>query len=846
MKYDFKAVEAKWQKVWEDEKTFAAKQDYTLPKFYALVEFPYPSAAGLHVGHPRSYTALDIVARKKRLEGYNVMYPMGWDAFGLPTENFAMKNHIHPEIVTHNNVQRFKSQLKALGLSFDWDREINTTDPNYYKWTQWIFLQLYKHGLAYKKEMNVNWCTRCKVVLANEEVVNGTCERCHGEVIHKVKSQWMLKITDYADRLIDDLETVDFLDRVSTQQKNWIGRSYGAEIDFGTSAGDTLTVYTTRCDTLYGCSYMVVSPEHAFIKKWLEAGLIKNADEVKEYQAKAAAKSDFERTELAKEKTGVKLDGVTAIDPVCGHELPIFISDYVLATYGTGAVMGVPAHDSRDWEFATKFGLPILEVVSSDGKNDYTKGAYTDVDTGILVNSGFLNGLSVEKAKEKMADWLTEQGKGRKKTNFKLRDWVFSRQRYWGEPIPMVYCEKCGWQPIAESELPLLLPEITDFEPGEGGESPLARHTEWVNTTCPCCGGPAKRETDTMPQWAGSSWYFLRYMDPHNDQQLVSPEAVKYWGPVDWYNGGMEHTTLHLLYSRFWHKFLYDIGVVPYSEPYAKRTSHGMILGLNPHNFANLSAEEQKKLVAEYGSEKAARAHLVEEYGEMAEHPVVKMSKSLGNVVNPDDVVAEYGADTMRVYEMFIGDFEKTAPWNTASIKGSKRFLERVADLSSVLTSEEGYRKEMEGKFHRTIKKVSEDIMGLKMNTAIAALMTLLNDILATGSVTRTELATYLTLLNPFAPHLTEEMWQQAGFAGQIAHSTWPVYDEAKCKEETVELAVQLNGKVRAHFAAPADISKEEAIAQAKAQTAVAALLEGKQIVKEIYVPGKLVTLAAK
>ena len=846
MKYDFKAVEAKWQKVWDDENTFAVKIDHSKPKFYALVEFPYPSAAGLHVGHPRSYTALDVVSRKKRMCGYNVLYPMGWDAFGLPTENFAMKNHIHPEIVTKNNVARFKSQLKSLGLSFDWTREINTTDPSYYKWTQWIFLQLYKHGLAYKKEMNVNWCTGCKVVLANEEVVNGKCERCGSDVVHKVKSQWMLRITAYADKLIDGLDGLDYIERVATQQKNWIGRSTGAEVNFGTTAGDTLTVYTTRCDTLFGATYMVVSPEHAMVKQWLENGTITNPDAVKAYQAEAARKSDFERTELNKEKTGVKLKGVMGINPVNEQEIPIFISDYVLATYGTGAIMAVPAHDTRDYEFAKVFGLPIVEVVKGQGESNLEKEAFTDVATGTLVNSGFLNGLSVEEAKAKMIAWLEENGKGHAKVNYKLRDWVFSRQRYWGEPIPMVKCEKCGWQPLPESELPLRLPEITDFEPGENGESPLARHTEWVNTTCPCCGGPAVRETDTMPQWAGSSWYFLRYMDPHNDKELASKEALEYWSPVDWYNGGMEHTTLHLLYSRFWHKFLYDIGVVPKPEPYQKRTSHGMILGLNPHNFTNLPAEEQKALLEKYGSEKAARAALVQKYGEMADHPVVKMSKSLGNVVNPDDIVNEYGADTMRLYEMFIGDFEKAAPWNTASIKGCKRFLDRVWSMQEHILPGEGYRPETEALMHRTIKKVSEDIEVLKHNTAIAALMTLMNEFEAKGGCTRDEFKTLLLLLNPFAPHLTEELWQQQGFEGQMAYAAWPTYEDAKCVESTVEIAVQVNGKVKARLKVPADIESADAIALAKAEPNVAPLLDGKTVVKEIYVKGKLVNLAVK
>ena len=846
MKYDFKTVEAKWQKIWDEEKTFHAEIDHSKPKFYGLVEFPYPSAAGLHVGHPRSYTAMDTICRKKRLEGYNVLYPMGWDAFGLPTENFAMKNHIHPEIVTQKNVARFKSQLKSLGLSFDWDREINTTDPNYYKWTQWIFLQLYKHGLAYKKETSVNYCTGCKVVLANEEVVNGVCERCGSPVVHKVKSQWMLKITEYADKLIDGLDGLDFIERVATQQKNWIGRSYGAEVNFSTTAGDTLTVYTTRCDTLFGATYMVVSPEHKLVDEWIAQGKLKNVAQVQAYREAAARKSDFERTELNKEKTGVKLEGIMGINPVNNEEIPVFISDYVLATYGTGAIMAVPAHDTRDWEFAKKFGLPIIEVVQGKEPSNLDKEAFTDVATGTLVNSGFITGLSVKDAQAKMIAWLEEQGKGCAKVNYKLRDWVFSRQRYWGEPIPMVYCEKCGWQPLPEDQLPLVLPEITDFEPGENGESPLARHTDWVNTTCPCCGGPAKRETDTMPQWAGSSWYFLRYMDPHNDKELASKEALEYWGPVDWYNGGMEHTTLHLLYSRFWHKFLYDIGAVTTPEPYAKRTSHGMILGLNPHSFVNLPEEEQKKLVEEYGSEEAAKKHLVEKYGEMADHPVVKMSKSLGNVVNPDDVVNEYGADTMRLYEMFIGDFEKAAPWNTSSIKGCKRFLDRIWALGDKVVEGEGYRPQLVALFHRTIKKVGEDIESLKANTAIAQLMTLVNALYDNGGVTRDELRTLLILMNPLAPHITEEMWQQAGFEGQIAHTQWPVYEEAKCVESTVEIAVLVNGKVRARFNVDANIEAADAIAQAKAQEAVASAIAGKTIVKEIYVPGKLVNLAVK
>ena len=803
MKYDFKAVESKWQKIWADEKTFSVKIDHSKPKFYALVEFPYPSGQGLHVGHPRSYTALDIVARKKRLLGYNVLYPMGWDAFGLPTENFAMKNHIHPEVVTKNNVARFKSQLQALGLSFDWDREINTTDPEYYRWTQWIFLQMYKHGLAYKKEMNVNWCTSCKVVLANEEVVNGCCERCGGEVVHKVKSQWMLKITAYADRLIDDLDGLDYIDRVVTQQKNWIGRSHGAEVTFKTTTGEDLVVYTTRPDTLFGATYMVLAPEHALVKQWLENGTITNADAVRAYQAEAARKSDFERTELAKDKTGVQLEGVKGVNPVNDTQIPIFISDYVLATYGTGAIMAVPAHDTRDYDFAKAFGLPIIEVVAG---GDVEKEAFTDCASGTMVNSGFLNGMSVEQAKKAITKWLEDNGKGHAKVNFKLRDWVFSRQRYWGEPIPMVNCPHCGWQPLPESELPLRLPEITDFEPGPEGESPLARHTEWVNTTCPKCGGPAKRETDTMPQWAGSSWYFLRYMDPHCDTAPVGKEAVEYWSPVDWYNGGMEHTTLHLLYSRFWHKFLYDIGVVPTSEPYKKRTSHGMILGEN---------------------------------GE-------KMSKSRGNVINPDDVVNEYGADTLRLYEMFIGDFEKAAPWSTQSIKGCRRFLERVWGLADQIVPGEGYRPALESEMHRTIKKVGEDIEVLKHNTAIAAMMTLVNDLYAAGGATKDEFATLLVLLNPFAPHITEELWQRCGFEGQIAHTTWPVYDEAKCTESTVEVLVQLNGKPKVRLQLAAGLDAAATLAAAKADPEVAALLEGKTLVKEIAVPGKLVNLVVK
>ena len=805
MKYDFKTVEAKWQKVWEDEDTFHAEIDHSKPKFYALVEFPYPSAAGLHVGHPRSYTALDIVARKKRQCGYNVLYPMGWDAFGLPTENYALKNHINPEIVTAQNVARFKSQLKALGLSFDWDREINTTDPEYYKWTQWIFIQLFKKGLAYKKETTVNYCTGCKVVLANEEVVNGVCERCGSPVVQKNKSQWMLKITAYADRLINDLDDVDYIDRVKTQQRNWIGRSHGAEINFDTTAGDTLTVYTTRADTLFGATYMVISPEHAFIKKWVDAGLIRNADAVAAYQEEAARKSDFERTELNKEKTGVVVEGVKGINPVNGKEIPIFISDYVLATYGTGAIMAVPAHDTRDWEFAKKFGLPIIEVVKGTVPSDLDKEAFTDVATGTLVNSDFLNGLSVEDAKNKMYAWLEENGKGHKQVNFKLRDWVFSRQRYWGEPIPMVYCDKCGWVPLPESELPLRLPEIKDFEPGENGESPLARHTEWVSTTCPCCGAPAKRETDTMPQWAGSSWYFLRYCDPKNHDAIASKEALEYWSPVDWYNGGMEHTTLHLLYSRFWHKFLYDIGVVPTKEPYKKRTSHGMILG---------------------------------EGGE-------KMSKSRGNVINPNDVVAQYGADTMRLYIMFIGDFEKAAAWSDNAVKGCKRFLDRIWNLAEQVTPAEAYGKENEALLHKTIKKVSDDIENMKFNTAIAALMTLTNQFYDKG-VNQAEFRTMLQLLSPFAPHMADELWERFGWEGMASTSAWPAYDESKTVASEVTIAVQVGGKLKGTVSVPVDSDDQTCVDAALALDKVAKMLETMTVVKTIVVKNKLVNVVMK
>ena len=801
MKHEFKEIEPKWQKKWEQARAFHAENDYTKPKYYALVEFPYPSGQGLHVGHPRSYTALDIVARKRRMQGYNVLYPMGWDAFGLPTENFAIKNHIHPEIVTAQNVAHFKEQLQSLGLSFDWEREINTTDPAYYRWTQWIFLQLFKHGLAYKKEMSVNWCTSCKCVLANEEVVNGVCERCGSEVIHKVKSQWMLKITAYAQRLIDDLSDVNYLERVKTSQINWIGRSTGAEVEFDTTGGDKLIVYTTRPDTLFGATYMVMSPEHPYIDKW--ADRITNMDAVRAYREASARKSDFERTEMAKEKTGVRLEGVAAINPVNGKETPIFISDYVLMSYGTGAIMAVPGHDTRDWEFAKKFGLPIIEVVKG---GDVEKEAFTDCATGIMVNSGFLDGLPVEEAKKAIIRWLEEHKKGETKVNYKLRDWVFSRQRYWGEPIPLVNCPKCGWVAIPEEELPLRLPEVESYEPTDNGESPLAKLTDWVKTTCPCCGGPAKRETDTMPQWAGSSWYFLRYCDPHNANALAAKEALDYWMPVDWYNGGMEHTTLHLLYSRFWHKFLYDIGVVSCKEPYAKRTSHGMILGEN---------------------------------GE-------KMSKSRGNVVNPDDVIARYGADTLRMYEMFIGDFEKTAPWNTSSIKGVKRFLERVAALTDIMTPEEGYSPELEGSFHKLIRKVSEDIEGLKCNTAIAAMMSVLNEINDKGSVTRGELRTFVTLLNPFAPHLTEEMNEAIGGKEMLVHAKWPEYDPAKCVDAAVEIAVQISGKIKARLMIPSDAAEEEVKALVMADANVQAALAGKSIIKEIYVKGKLYNIVAK
>lgn len=802
MKYNHKAVEEKWQKIWEDKGVFHASDDTEKEKFYALIEFPYPSGQGLHVGHPRPYTALDTVARKRRLEGYNVLYPIGWDAFGLPTENYAIKNHIHPEIVTKKNIARFKKQIQSLGISFDWSREINTTDPEYYKWTQWIFIQLYKHGLAYKKEMNVNWCTSCKCVLANEEVVNGVCERCGSEVVHKVKSQWMLKITEYADRLINDLDLVNYPDRVKAQQKNWIGRSKGAEVDFTTTTGDILTIYTTRADTLYGATYMVISPEHPMIEKW--ADKISNMDEIKKYQEAAARKSDFERTEVAKEKTGVRIDGVNAINPVNNKEIPIFISDYVLVSYGTGAIMAVPAHDTRDWEFAKKFDLPIIEVVKG---GNVQEEAYTDCAKGIMVNSGMLDGLTVDEAKKKIIDWLTSEGKGHSKVNYKLRDWVFSRQRYWGEPIPMVYCEKCGYVPIDEKDLPLRLPMVESYEPTDNGESPLAKMTDWINTTCPCCGGKAKRETDTMPQWAGSSWYYLRYMDPHNKNAIASREALNYWSPVDWYNGGMEHTTLHLLYSRFWHKFLYDIGVVPTPEPYAKRTSHGMILGEN---------------------------------GE-------KMSKSRGNVVNPDEIVDEYGADTMRLYEMFIGDFEKAAPWSKASIRGCRRFVERYWNLQSVLIDGDKIRPELEGAFNKAIKKVGEDIENIKFNTAIATLMALINDISNVKSINKEELRIFSILLNPFAPHVTEEVYEACKLGnGILAEAEWPEYDESKCVDESVEIVVQVNGKIKAKLNIPVDADKDAVLDLAKNDENVKKAIDGMKIIKEIVVPKKLVNLVVK
>ncbi len=800
MNYDYKSIEEKWQKKWDDENAFTAKQDYTLPKYFALVEFPYPSGQGLHVGHPRPYTALDIVSRKKRMQGYNVLFPMGWDAFGLPTENYAIKNKIHPKIVTEKNVARFKSQLKALGLSFDWSREINTTDPNYYKWTQWIFIQLFKKGLAYKKEMSVNFCTSCKVVLANEEVVNGVCERCHSEVVRKVKSQWMLKITEYADRLASDLDGLDFIERVKTQQINWIGKSKGAEVDFTTTEGDKLRVYTTRCDTLFGATYMVIAPEHEYIEKW--KGALKNYDEIDVYRKEAAKKSDFERTELAKNKTGVELKGVRAINPVNNKEIPIFISDYVLAGYGTGAIMAVPAHDERDWDFAKKFNLPIIEVV--EGGN-VQEEPFTDVEHGKLVNSGFLDGLEVADAKAKMIEYLIKEGIGEEKVNFKLRDWVFSRQRYWGEPIPLVYCEKCGWVPVPESDLPLELPDVESYEPTANGESPLSLMTDWVNCKCYKCGAPAKRETDTMPQWAGSSWYFMRYCDPNNDKEFASVEALKYWMPVDWYNGGMEHTTLHLLYSRFWSKFLYDIDAVPYKEPYLKRTSHGMILGEN---------------------------------GE-------KMSKSRGNVVNPDDIIRDYGADTMRLYEMFIGDFEQSAPWNTQSIKGCKRFLERFYNLLDIAYGN-GVTPELEKHIHKLIKKVTLDIDAMKFNTAIAAMMGMLNTIYEAGRITKDELSVLAKVLSPFAPHLAEEIYSALGNSGLVSLAAWPEYDESKTSDDTVEMPVQINGKVKSLIKINKASEKAEVLSAVYADEKIKAAIEGKNIIKEIVVPGKIINIVVK
>jgi len=799
--YDFSAIESKWQKFWDENNTFKANNDYSKPKFYALVEFPYPSGQGLHIGHPRPYTAMDIVSRKRRLEGYNVLFPMGWDAFGLPTENFAIKNKIHPAIVTENNIKRFKNQLKELGLSFDWDREVNTTDKDYYKWTQWIFLQMFKKGLAYKKEMAVNWCTSCKVVLANEEVVNGVCERCDGEVVRKVKSQWMLKITEYAERLLDDLSEVNYLDKIKATQVNWIGRSTGAEVDFETSEGDILKIYTTRPDTLFGATYMVISPEHPILEKW--ENNISNYDEIKEYQYKASKKSDFERTEIVKEKTGVKINGVKAINPVNNQEIPIFISDYVLMTYGTGAIMAVPGHDTRDYEFAKVFDLPIVEVVKG---GDIEKEAFTDCATGIMVNSGFLNDLSVDEAKVKIKEWLEENKKGSSKVNYKLRDWVFSRQRYWGEPIPIVHCEKCGYVALPESELPLTLPEVDSYMPTDNGESPLSTLESFINTTCPKCKGPAKRETDTMPQWAGSSWYFLRYCDNENNDMIASKEALDYWMPVDWYNGGMEHTTLHLLYSRFWHKFLYDINVTSQKEPYLRRTSHGFILGEN---------------------------------GE-------KMSKSRGNVVNPDEVISEYGADTLRLFEMFIGDFEKTAPWNKNSIKGCKRFLDRVWALQENVIDGDTYRKELNTVFHKTIKKVSEDIETLKFNTAIAAMMTLLNEILEVGNVNKKEYLDFLIMLNPFAPHITEEIYQNLQLEGYLNKCAWVKYDSAQCIDETIEIVLQINGKVKSKLLISINAEKEEIIDLALKNDKISENLDGKTIMKQVYVPNKLVNFVAK
>ena len=833
MQYDCAAIEKKWQDNWEKTKPYrAVTGDKTRKKFYGLIEFPYPSAAGLHVGHPRPFTAIDVVTRKKRMEGYNVLFPIGFDAFGLPTENFAIKNHIHPAVVTQENIKNFTRQLKMLGYGFDWDRCVDTTDPKYYKWTQWIFLQMIKHGLAYKTTMPVNWCTSCKCVLANEEVVEGVCERCGSEVVRKEKSQWMLRITKYADRLIDDLDVLDFIERVKIQQKNWIGRSTGTEVTFKTNMGDDVTVYTTRADTLFGTTYMVISPEHPLLKKWKDK--IANWDEVEEYQAAAARKSDFERGELNKEKTGVRLEGVEVINPVTGGVLPMFVSDYVLMGYGTGIVMGVPGHDQRDWDFAKKFGLPIGEVVKG---GDVTKEAFVAKDDkAIMVNSGFLNGMTVKEAIPAMKKYAVEQGWGKEKVNFKLRDWVFSRQRYWGEPIPLVNCEKCGWVAIPESELPLVLPKVESYEPTDDGESPLSKMTDWVNTTCPCCGGPAKRETDTMPQWAGSSWYFLRYMDPHNDNELVGKEAEEYWGPVDWYNGGMEHTTLHLLYSRFWHKFLYDIGVVHTKEPYAKRTSHGMILGKNPHYVGNAKTEEEKQA-------------LREKYGAQAERPAVKMSKSLGNVVNPDDVIKAYGADTMRLYIMFIGDFEKTASWSDEAVKGSKRFLDRCWNLMDRVTDDPEISQQNMAAVHKTIKKVTGDIDELKMNTAIAALMALVNDFYAKG-LSKGDLEALLKLLSPFAPHMVEEMWELMGYAAKYGkmcmQMPWPDYDESKTIDATAEMAVQVNGKLKGTVVVPTDSEEAAVVAAAMALDKVKKATEDMSVVKTILVKNKLVNLIVK
>ena len=830
MNYEFETIEAKWQKIWEEKKLYACQNGGDKEKFYALVEFPYPSGEGLHVGHPRPYTAMDIIARKKRMEGKNVLFPMGYDAFGLPTENYAIKHHIHPRVVTEKNIVNFRRQLKSLGYSFDWDREINTTDPKYFKWTQWIFLQMFKNGLAYKTKMPVNWCTSCKCVLANEEVTEGVCERCGSPVIRKEKSQWMLRITKYADRLVDDLENLDYIERVKLQQTNWIGRSHGAEVTFRSTLGDEILVYTTRPDTLFGATYMVLSPEHALIGKWMER--LENPEEVRAYQAAAAAKSDLERTELNKDKTGVKLRGVMGVNPVNGKEIPIFISDYVLSTYGTGAIMAVPAHDDRDWAFAKAFDLPIIEVVAG---GNVEEAAFTlKDDTGIMVNSGFLNGMTVRQAIPAITKWLEEQGIGRAKTNYKLRDWVFARQRYWGEPIPIVHCPVCGQVALPEDQLPLLLPDVESYEPTDDGESPLSAITDWVNTTCPKCGGPAKRETDTMPQWAGSSWYYLRYMDPHNDEALASKEALEYWSPVDWYNGGMEHTTLHLLYSRFWHKFLYDIGVVPTPEPYAKRTSHGMILGANPHYVGNFDTQEQKD-------------EMLRKYGSDALRPAVKMSKSLGNVVNPDDVIREYGADTMRLYVMFIGDFEKAATWSPNAVKGCKRFLDRVWAMAESVTGDAAeYSAENMSRMHKTVKKVTEDIDALKPNTAIAALMTLLNEI--GDHCNRAELKTFLQLLSPFAPHICDELWERKGFEGICSVSPWPAYSEEKCRDQTVTLAVQVNGKLRGTIQAEADCADESAVAAALADEKVARFLakQGGSLRKSIVVKNKLVNLIVK